>query len=166
MAQETIVFEWNPVLFLDVDGVLNCEQAFMDTYAERCGRPQSWQVLDPTMVNRLDQLIDDTELRIVVSSTWRKMFDGVADFGACLRDLGGMRRWDAIKDMTGGSKSGVRGEEIETWLRAHPTVRRFAIVDDDADMGALLPLLVQTRWSGDGAGLQDEHCARLRELLK
>jgi hypothetical protein len=55
-----------------------------------------------------------------------------------------------------------RGNEIQAWLDAVPVVKTFAILDDDSDMGHLLPFLVRT--SGQ-TGLQPEHVEQAIKLL-
>lgn len=115
------------IIFLDIDGVL--------VLASR----GALSVL-PDAVAHLNRLTESTQAQIVITSSWRK--------------------WSPIKQLARGlQKGGVkatiigatpimndaeRGDEIAAWLRAHAHDVSFVILDDDSDMGALIPRLVQT----------------------
>lgn len=58
------------VLFLDVDGVLNCEGTF------RLTKPDDWIPLDPYMGLLLYRIIQATNAKVVLSSSWRGYTDG------------------------------------------------------------------------------------------
>jgi hypothetical protein len=153
------------VLFLDIDGVLN----YVGGPTE-CGM----YGLDHDKVSLLEKIIDATQCRIVLSSTWRK-------FGKCIAKV--ERMLDSIgyelHDMTpvlDGLTSGAwgspiwtgasRGREIQAWLDKHPS-ERFVILDDDTDMGALLPHLVNTDiFVGLTPDLADEVIRRLNNTAK
>lgn len=55
-----------------------------------------------------------------------------------------------------------RGEQIAEWLAEHPEVTRFAIVDDDSDMGDLDSYLFKTDFN---SGLTAEIADRIIEHL-
>ena len=60
------------VVFLDFDGVM--DTAYYDHMLDSQGLPQSdkWgPVFDPSNVNNLRRIIDETGADIVVSSTWK-----------------------------------------------------------------------------------------------
>ena len=122
------------ILFLDVDGVLN-----------RCGK--SGHGLESSKITLLKSILDATGCRIVLSSTWRKTDHQRARLDAAL--IAGQILWDGeatpILERQIGSLwvADTRGKEIQHWLNRHPTVS-FVILDDDADMGPLLPHLVKT----------------------
>ena len=59
----------------------------------------------------------------------------------------------------GGS---IRGEEIDEWLRLHPYVKKYAIVDDDSDMLPHQPLF-KTTWE---EGLTEEVARRIEMHLR
>lgn len=148
------------VLFLDIDGVLNSIATFKSR--SRNGRER----IDPACVQLLDQVIDATDARIVVSSTWR--FSGL-DYVRHVLVRFGLRNADAIMDVTPRLPAPVaadaaleRGLEIGAWLRGRQDVEAFAIVDDDADMGPFLPRLVQTSFE---TGMTGDHTERLIALL-
>jgi hypothetical protein len=121
-------------LFLDVDGVLN-----------RCGA--SGHGLESDKIALLKEIVDATGCGIVLSSMWRKSPDAVGRLDAVL--TAAQILWDRemtpVLDRQIGQLwvTDTRGREIQHWLNRNP-VQAFVILDDDADMGALLPHLVKT----------------------
>lgn len=128
------------VLFLDIDGVLIIASSEWSDFLKS-------QVYDPDCVARLKTVIEKTGCEIVVSSSWRFRLKALENQ---------MRRNGLpIYDITGEEAKGEnqRGQEIAAWLKRHPEVTSFVIVDDDTDMGELHPHLVVTSWSN---GLTEE----------
>lgn len=116
------------ILFLDVDGVLNCHRDY-----EVYSLSESF----PMMVNRrkidlLEKIIADTDCKIVLSSSWRTMPDGV-------KLLQHFSDQFEIFDVTPSHgfdsdiKYTCRGAEIQDWLDNNRWTN-YAIVDDDGDM--------------------------------
>ena len=124
------------VLFLDIDGVLNCiyptpsdEHEWVDLDEWRYG-------FNPQLVARLRYILANTGCKIVVSSSWRH-HTNYAPYQP-------ERNWrDVLAEMLGkasdelyaGStptdfKGGRRGIEINKWLEEHP-VDSFCVVDDE-----------------------------------
>jgi hypothetical protein len=111
------------IVFLDIDGVLNTPQT-----------PNPHQlpyVVDKTLVRRLKRLLARTKAKAVLTSTWR--YDPAGLFSArrygipfigCTPDLPGRPRHD----------------EIRAWLKKHPRVTRYAVLDDDDDGLDSMPL--------------------------
>lgn len=142
--------EWQKVLFLDVDGVLNSKRWFAENAS------QSAVSVDPVALARLRRVIDATGCALVLSSTWRLVPQCVAD----LESLGLV-----FLDKTPTLHKFHRGEEIFEWLKTHRNVGPYAIVDDDADAGDGFNLeshFVQTTWND---GLLDEHIPLLITIL-
>jgi hypothetical protein len=85
------------------------------------------------------------DVKVVISSTWRRSFDTRA-FKALFNaiDLPG----DRIVGHTPmrGFSDGVRGHEIQLYLDEHPEVTGFVIVDDTNDMVHLTPHFVHTNF--------------------
>lgn len=137
------------VLFLDIDGVLNSHQSIRANFRngmKGSGRDMPWC---PIACSNLDEIMARIrDLNIVVSSSWRigrTLYELKADLrgsGIDPHRIIGMtpvlRRIDA-----------VRGDEIQRYMddrvyRGWEKVTEFVIVDDNSDMGHLLPKLVQT----------------------
>lgn len=106
------------ILFLDFDGVL--KPLHEDFSKEAC--------------KRVDELlIKEPSLRIVVSSSWRTQ--GLQAIRGILGGLG----IDPIKviDITEGMPEHAlktRDHHIKKWLRDHPDVDTFVILDDTAEL--------------------------------
>ena len=149
------------VLFLDFDGVLNSHR----WWSERTNHGTSEEhEFDPKPCNMLKQMLEaDSELHIVVSSSWRvgRSLDQLRDLLSAYvepsRLIGKTDEWMGKYE---------RGFEIQKWLdenRSAFNVTSFAIVDDDSDMVHLSPRHVKTSF---GIGMQQEHVDKLTELLK
>jgi hypothetical protein len=107
------------VLFLDVDGVLNNRSSL------RVYQPRVLFELDGRLVDRLKEILEKSDCELVLSSAWR-LIDGGREFlesSIGKKFLGETERFN-----------GCRGEEIQHWLKSHPEVTTYAIVDDDGDM--------------------------------
>lgn len=113
------------VLFLDIDGVLNSVRSccahggYPRTFEDDCLTKFDW-----TAVALIQRICNNSDVKVVVSSTWRKMFP--------YQEIG-----DALNlPVIGATKelSGIRGLEIKEWLDRHPEVIKYAIIDDDSDM--------------------------------
>jgi hypothetical protein len=134
------------IIFLDIEGVL------MNLGA------QPWaDKADPDCVARLNRLTDSTGAALVLGSTWRSQ--GLDELTAMLRGWGVTGQVAGITDdlsyLDLTTPIGIqRGDEIGQWLDRHPEVEDFVILDDDDDMGGLMPFLLQMK---DNTGLQEEH---------
>lgn len=115
------------ILFLDFDGVLVTDRHLMHlTDTNSPLRDNHGSVFDPVCVECLRQIIDSTDAGIVVTSTWKME-----------RGLNGMQRMWQARNLP-GKVIGVtpdidpihRGDEIQAWLDANPSVVRYAIIDD------------------------------------
>ena len=61
-----------PVIFLDFDGVLNTEQYQAWLAIEGKPKKDAWGPLfDPRAVANLQKIVEATDARIVISSSWR-----------------------------------------------------------------------------------------------
>jgi len=141
------------VLFLDVDGVLN-----------RCGK--SAQALETDKVKMLERIVAEANPIIVVSSTWRIFDRGMnrlhlifAEMGA---RFGGVTPYHNDKTEGGIYIAKSRGNEIQEWMNDNGTPSSFVILDDDSDMGHLLPHLVKTE---SYVGLTPEITQRVIDAL-
>ncbi len=107
------------VLFLDIDGVVNCETTR--------GRRQGRLAIEPRLATIVRGIVTAVpELKVVLSSSWREVPESrpalekrVVPFFDITPLL------DALDD--------VRGYEIQAWIECNPGVSRYAILDDDDD---------------------------------
>ncbi len=156
------------IIFLDFDGVLNSQEA-LDEQARETGKwPVEW--IDFRLVNRINQIIQATEAKVVISSAWRVFYslEWLEDFlqknSFTGEILGSTPRMGDYPER----RLACRGDEIEEWLKvwnAPPTISpvdKFIILDDDDDMGNLMQYLVQTDFE---TGIQDKQVQRAIEIL-
>lgn len=168
-------------LFLDIDGVLN-SRAFFGGYKSEEEVPaseeeqkvifrlasssqfalSSLRQLDPVAIQRLNRLIQESGAKIVISSTWRRLWN-LADLGTMLRAKGflGEIVGQTPVERDFGCVS-ERGAEIQAWLDTQ-VAAPFVILDDDNDMGHLSERLVLTDAK---VGLTDKDVDRALELLR
>lgn len=128
------------VIFLDIDGVLNCYH-----------KDEKWQdrndrvdMIHDDLVERLNDVLDRTGAYIVLSSTWRKSHK----WRSTMRKSGIRRRflgrtislsseqyeWEKQNPDKSGFYFSERGKEIQEWLDRHPKVTKYCVLDDDSDM--------------------------------
>lgn len=161
------------ILFLDIDGVLNSHDWFK-LRGERKTNPDEskWKVdrlihdLDPRAVARLCIIIERTDAYCVLSSTWR-LIRGLDETRNALvaRGFPSHRLISATPDLAQCELGVKRGSEIQKWLESSEgsTCEKFVIVDDDSDMGPLLPNLVIT---STDYGLTDSEMVRIIHRLR
>ena len=106
------------VLFLDVDGVINCQFT-----AARSGHALG---IDPYMALLVVRIIDATKCKVILSSSWRYDESAMAEVRKMFIPI------DGITPKMNGKTS--RGTEIRMWLEANQPVERYAILDDNDDM--------------------------------
>lgn len=133
------------VLFLDIDGVVNC--------ASTRQRHRGFIGIDPHMAFRVGKIALDTGCEIVLSSTWRldersreEVRKQVYEFIDVTPDLGVQHE---------------RGKEVAAWLDEHPEVTRYAILDDEDWFLPDQPHF-KTSWY---TGITDEIAAEVTEYL-
>ena len=155
------------IIFLDVDGVLNHigtkHRVRMD--GSTAETADGLIGMDRACVAELQRLVDATGALLILSSTWRMDImghSGIARTQRCMRSVGWTgKRLDGRTGYAPNSEQRERrGSEIAAWLKDHPFAgeTRIAILDDDSDMGELLPFLVHTDPYKDGL------CARHVDL--
>ena len=124
-----------PVIFLDVDGVLN-----------RCGK--SHLKLEVDLLNNFQRITDEIDPIIVLSSSWRKFERALKDllFEFTNRGLVILSHTPILdcKIESGIYTSVERGVEIQQWMDENWTPYKFVIIDDGSDMAHLKTNLIQT----------------------
>lgn len=116
------------VIFLDFDGVISTFE-------------KGWR-LDEEKLTLLKEIVDETDAKIVVSSSWKRGYNNAVSFIESLykkkrneeivkSDIFG---WFAknIYDITGNAA--MRGDEVQNWIDEHyEDVENYVILDDDED---------------------------------
>jgi hypothetical protein len=158
-----------PILFLDIDGVLNSRE-----FLKREGLSQ----VDLITVRRLNRIVDVTKAEVVISSSWRTFADTntpekierFLDENGFSGSVSGMtpvlgceehikRGWERCHDAH-------RGHEIAAYLKKRfqdTDYPSFVILDDDSDMNPFMDRLVQTSFED---GLQAYHAGKAIDMLK
>jgi hypothetical protein len=119
------------VIFLDIDGVLNCRKT---------PNPRKFPyVIDDELLARFTQLLQQTGASVVLSSTWR--YDPAGIFSAKHYGV-------PFMDITPDMPDEPRCKEILEWLRDHPEVTRYVVIDDEDDELDKLPLFQPSSRTG------------------
>ena len=113
------------VIFLDFDGVLNCEK-----YIQSC--EENGVIIDPAKMLLLKKLINATEAEIVLTTSWREHWDKhiskCDNIGIKINEI--FKKYDLeIFDKTTKLKSS-REAEIKDWLNKNIEVGDFVVLDD------------------------------------
>ena len=154
------------VVFLDIDGVLNSRVFFMEKSAKAGG---IWYAKDDYIVaqfdheavTRLNQILEVTDAKIVVSSTWRlnhsvrglqRIFKAVNIIGEVI---------GKTQSLSGDHKY-PRGYEIAAWIKFGKPENYVVLEDDVIEMDMLEGHVIQTYFQ---YGLQDEHVEQAIEIL-
>lgn len=153
------------VAFVDLDGVVNHQpwlgnseklrREALSTQSLLCPRPKGetrreydLSHICPENVLRLNELVEQADCHIVISSTWRILH--TRDEIASLLAERGFLYPERVIDMT-DTGSGIRGTQIHRWLLAHwDDIEGMCIIDDDSDMEPYKAWLVKTDFFGGG----------------
>lgn len=102
------------LLFLDIDGVLNTEHG-LKTLSENWTKIENIQGTPfcPESIEVLRKIIDETDAKIVITSTWRS--DGLEGMKKLWKDrnLPG-----EVIDITPHTEHGIRGDEVDSYLHS------------------------------------------------
>ncbi len=129
-----------PLLFLDIDGVLNSE-----SWARRTAQRGVWGV-DPDAVRHLNALLERSDAAVVLSSTWRRTY-GLPETVVRLEDAG-LQYAERFIGVTPHITGVARGYEVNAWLSDHQWRGPFACLDDDGDFLPGQPLVQTSTYLG------------------
>ena len=139
------------ILFLDVDGVLNCHTTTETSPSGMIG-------VGDVQLNFLKELIDETNSLIVLSSTWRLEFDEnlnpKTDDAKYLIEKFNEKKlkiYDMLRKEINQYDS--RGTQIVDWISEHPQFKKFLILDDECFNYRELNLKYFVRTNFYGVGL-------------
>lgn len=124
------------IIFLDIDGVLNCASEY-GTYKKQLPNIPGYWFHVPELIERFNKVIAATNAKIVVSSTWR--------LGKTLEEMRRILSAMGVKGECIGltpvfdTNYSVRGNEILAWIRENISTpyynyQNYVIIDDDSDM--------------------------------
>ena len=152
------------VIFLDFDGVLNSSvfiteaRKWRQKNQEKHRSVEWWASdIDPKAVALLNFILSKTEAQIVISSSWR--------YGCSLDLLRSILKASGCEGeviaVTPRMPGNHRSDKIQEWLRLHPEVDSFVVLDDARDAG-IDGKFVQTDY---GIGLTQEDAEKAVEIL-
>ena len=168
------------VIFLDIDGVLNTSETFIEQ-SKNYKQKGTYNVeIDEFRVEYLKQIIEKTDAKIVLSSSWRYFFIKENDIvlpktqkGLDLYKL--LKKYNIeIYDIT-TKQHMKREEQINLWLRNHD-VESFVVIDDCSyDLQSFIGKeLIKTSFTKDAEmlidmddciGLCEEHVSQAINIL-
>ena len=159
--------EYEKVILLDIDGVLNDEST--KSFKKKI-------FVEEIRVKRLKDIVQATQAKIVMSSSWRHYFklynenpESIKDNYELskMKDLKNMLdKYDlSVSDYTQYLETGpdARPLEIRQWMLDKANLKRFVILDDDDfwNWSWLTDYFVMTKRKGDNynmiRGLEDDH---------
>ena len=124
------------VIFLDVEGVLNTRETYERAYGLYGHTTMIDLELDMFRLGYLKQIIDETGVKIVLSSSFRHFFD--KENGKVFpTSLKGKKLYDNFKRCeieiydTTPTTIDSREEQIKEWLSNRDDIESFVIIDDD-----------------------------------
>jgi hypothetical protein len=147
------------IIFLDIDGVLNCEDAYhagecqYQEWTSEDGKKEHHQRFCSWSKKLLNQLIVDTGAKVVISSTWRR--SGIEWLRQVWKIEGMMGEIIGVTKVLRNSSLEYtipRGCEIDKWLKdkgfyhvnwdeniqqeymEKSGIENYIIIDDDSDM--------------------------------
>jgi hypothetical protein len=122
------------VLFLDIDGVLNATEDWIEWKVLGHSTNYSFEMLSRPKIAMLVNIVQKTGCKLVLSSSWRLHYTNEQ-----MIEMFKVRgchyiTTDILIDQTPFPRlSGMRGQEINEWLQEHPEVTQYIILDDSTD---------------------------------
>lgn len=143
------------IIFLDIDGVLNSRKSL--------NQLNSLWVLSPDNIYQLNRIIEATDAKIVISSSWRYCKEITSELESYLNNdckING----EIIGRTPVVGFNRRRGLEIATWLEEWQgeIIDRFVILDDGSDMEPFMERLCQTSFE---VGLTEQDADKAIKML-
>lgn len=153
------------VIFLDIDGVLNCQSS-----KSRCG---GFIGIDNSKTKILRMIVEKSDAKIVLVSSWKSDWHRrdkeLQNIHGNYLDNKLKRQRLKVLDKT-KDHGGNRGEGIVEWIAKHPDVTAWVVLDDeifkDYEERGIMPHLVKTDFDSDGGGLHEEHVSAALKILE
>lgn len=153
------------VIFLDVDGVLNCRYS-----KSKCG---IYLGCDMDKIRRVKKIVEKTNSIIILTSDWRL---NTKHMKYLRRKLGRAKLYTS--GVTPNIKRECRGKEIDQWFKDNDDLEidGWVILDDEwfsdfdnyvgPDKNKLYTHLILTEFEAKNGGLQDEHVEEAIRIIK
>lgn len=162
------------VIFLDIDGVLNCRTSKSYVTMED---GDEFTGIDKDKVKRLASIVAATGADLVLSSSWKNGWfqsegylfgkSSLSNHAKYLTNHLYKKGRLTIKDKTSNSWKG-RGQEILFWLKTHPETKAWVILDDEEwhdfyEYDEIMRHWVKTDYE---TGLTDDDATAAIQILK
>lgn len=157
------------IIFLDIDGVLNC-QLFYTEQGKNNGGTYCENQICKERVSWLNALCLDVDAKVVISSTWR-LGRTVDELKSIFLEVGGT--FEIIDKTPNLRHEGcVRGNEIYHWVEKNRELlgvmsasdfHTYVIIDDDSDM--LLWQREHFFQTDSYSGLTPNTCYKIKRFL-
>lgn len=125
------------IIFLDIDGVLVpgpfLRGVFKGAAPDGSDMRKRMNMMDPAKITLLNDLDDIEGVQVVVSSSWRSNPETPKLLLAEGLTIPLHEDWRTTRAYPQDG-SPARGWQINEWLKRHPEVESYAILDDDSDM--------------------------------
>ena len=159
------------IIFLDIDGVINSAFEWVPM-SERGSYPINtalWDVHDltPKYIGRLNEIVDATGAKVVISSSWRIQYKHT-ELAKMLKTQGFTGEVIGETPIFSRTPDGVaqdRGDEIKFWINTHDDIDSFVILDDtdfDGIVDYFYPQFVHIKKS---TGLLPKHVEQAIKIL-
>lgn len=141
------------VIFLDFNGVL-------DTY-------ENIDVIDIGNLNRLKELVEMFDAKVVISSSLKNTFYYTGHYSKMFQGIIETLLESGIDVIGITPKCKTREEEIQLYLRNHPEISNYCILDDDYDMDSLSEHLVKlpAQMEENQKGFTEEYLVKAIRIL-
>ena len=151
-------------IFLDIDGVLNSEHT-LDESCENMDQKMA-SIISDQLVKNLSYLVEKTDAKIILSSSWRIYFNENTKKSNNLFALILLASLDKhnleLHDMTPfvkGQFSSERGLEIKTYIDKH-NIKNYVVIDDEefSDFSKHLDMskFIQTNFGDETTNIENE----------
>lgn len=168
-------------IFLDIEGVLNTKETYRRAYEKHGYMPMMDVEIDDFRLIYLKEIIDKTDAKIVLSSSFRYFFNKENEEVIPIA-LKGKKLYDKllkyniqIYDTTPITQES-REEQIKSWLSNRDDIESFIIIDDDpTQFNEYLDKLIQTSterqnyllsFMKESVGLSEEHIGQAIKKLR
>lgn len=141
------------IIFLDFNGVL-------DTH-------DNMDEINQDNLNRLKQIVDECDAKVVISSSIKNSYFHTGHFSELFQRIKKEIENVGIEVIGITPNADTREEEIELYLKEHPEVEKFCILDDDYEMLRLKDNIVKlpSQMQDGQMGLNDEYMNMAIEIL-
>lgn len=167
------------VIFLDIDGVLNCEQTYIDRKEKMQQEKKYILDIDEEKVQLLGKICEATEAKVVLTSSWRFDWKNGTDSLVLLQSRLLQRLFDKyhievvgvtpVVSREDGLYHSWRENEIRAYLLEHPEIESFCILDSEMfDLKTLKKFVVKTSYRktrNNMGGLLESHVEDAIKIL-